>query len=229
MTVLALTAPAPLPRTLICARGLDGTAIDQTKQDQTAQRFGTAQILRRQVSKRELRHLEEISAAVGELGRLPDRDESIHALMRGNFHGWDLVPAILQLAAPAVIDELCVATLGFNTRNARELLRLFDEGRILSVAFLCSHYFQKASGAEFEILRAGLVERGQAVFATRTHAKVIAARLSDGRCIVVEMSANLRSCHNIEQYAMTESPDLFEFHRHWIREVAAWMPPTKVQ
>lgn len=163
--------------------------------------------------------MDEVAAAAREIDRLPDRDESIHAIMRGNWHGWDIVPAILQLAAPNAIESLYVATLGFNTRNAAELLRLIDDGRIRSVVFLCSHYFAKASAAEFEILRAGLEARGFPAIAYRTHAKIIAARMTDGKSYVVESSANLRSCHNIEQFAMTESPALFDFHRQWIDEV----------
>lgn len=180
-------------------------------------------IIRRTVTKRELKHLHEVEAAAAEIDRLPQRDEAIHAIMRGNFHGWDLVPAILRLAKPHTIRALYVATLGFNTANAGELLRLLDDGQIKTVTFLCSAYFQKASAREFEVLRAGLAVRGQTIVATRTHAKILAARLTDKRCIVVESSANLRSCRNIEQFCMTESPELFAFHQHWIDEaVRQW-------
>ena len=41
----------------------------------------------------------------------------------------------------------------------------------------------------------------------------------DGRCIVNESSANLRSCRNIEQFTMTHDRDLLEFHRQWMAEV----------
>ncbi len=173
-------------------------------------------ILRRSTSKRTFKHLHEIAEAIREIARLPARDEALHCIMGGNFHAWDLVPAILQLAAPSTIASLHVSTLGFNTRNAGELLRLLDEGKVGAVAFLCSHYFSKSCLAEFEMLRTGLSERGQRIAAIRTHAKVIAARLSDGRAIVVESSANLRSCNNIEQFTMTESIDLYDFHARWI-------------
>lgn len=157
--------------------------------------------------------------AARELKRLPDPDESIHAVMRGNFHGWDLVPAVLRLANPATIAAISIATLGFNKQNATELMELLDRGAIGRVDFICSVYFQKSCPAEFQILAAGLAMRGQRICAARSHAKVIAMELSDGRRIVIESSANLRSCRNIEQFCMTQDGDLCSFHRSWMNEV----------
>lgn len=186
----------------------------------TPENLVSAHIARRIVSKRTVRDFREITAAAKLIDRLPERDESVHALMRGDFNGWDLVPAVLRLAAPATIAELCVATLGFNFKNAAELLELLDRGDVGSVLFVCSCYFEKSCPKEYAALRDGLQERGQAVVAIRSHAKILAMQLTDGRCIVVETSANLRSCRNIEQLAMTESPALYDFHREWIAEVS---------
>lgn len=179
----------------------------------------SAHIVRRDVSKRTARDFREIAAAAKLIDRLPEREESVHALMRGDFNGWDLVPAVLRLAAPATIAELCVATLGFNFRNAGELLGMLDKGDVGRVLFVCSCYFEKSCPKEFAALRDGLVARQQGIVAIRSHAKILALRLTDDRCIVVETSANLRSCHNIEQLCMTESPALYAFHREWINEV----------
>lgn len=183
-----------------------------------------ARIIRTRVSKRTLKDLRSVSAAVETIDRLPDRDEAIHALMGGDFHGFSLVPAVLRLAEPEAIEELIVATLGFNAKNAAELLELMDSGKILRVVFVCSHYFQKSCPREFEALRAGLEARGMQITATRSHAKILGIRLSGGRCIVVESSANLRSCRNVEQFMMTESPDLFRFHAEWITKAAQSQP-----
>jgi hypothetical protein len=178
-----------------------------------------AHVLRRASGKRQTIHALNVSNAARELDRLPAVDESIHVVMRGNFHGWDVVPAVLRLATPATIATLIVATLGFNRQNAAELLDLIDAARIGRVAFLCSVYFQRSCPAEFGILAAGLQQRGQRITAARSHAKVIGFDLSDGRKIVVESSANLRSCRNIEQFCMTQSADLYHFHARWIGEV----------
>jgi hypothetical protein len=168
-------------------------------------------IFRRKSSRRDTMHALHIANAAKRLEKLPEENESIHAIMRGNFHGWDLVPATMQLAGCG-IEKLYVATLGFNARNTAELLKFIDAGRIGFCRFLCSCYFKDASAAEFESLRQGLSDRGMQIVAARTHAKILAMRLMDGRSIVVESSANLRSCRNIEQFCMTNSGELFKFH-----------------
>lgn len=177
--------------------------------------------LRRKITKRELRRLDEVKQAVAQIERLPDLDEAVHAILDGRFNAWDIVPAIVKLSEPGIVSDLAIATLGYSMKNARELFALIDAGKIAATTFLCSHYFAKASSKEFEFLRSGMTERGHTVRAARSHAKVIAAKLTDGRCVVVEMSSNLRSCKNYEQICMTQSPELFAWHKKWISEIAS--------
>lgn len=101
--------------------------------------------LRRRAAKRAAEHKLHVGNAAKHLESLPQEGESIHCVMRGNYHAWDLVPAVLRLAAPATIDYLGVATLGFNRSNAAELLELFDAGQIARVDFICSCYFRSTS------------------------------------------------------------------------------------
>ena len=190
------------------ARGLRPTVADIT--------IGENLSYRRTATNRELLHMLHIENAAKHLERLPDEGESIHAIMRGNFNGWDLVPAVLRLAAPATIEELLVCTLGFNKSNTVELLALLDAGRIGSVTFIASIYFEAKNKPEWDFLRTELRRRGQRCLAPRNHAKLLCMRLSDERHIVVESSANLRSCRNIEQFVMTHDRGLFEFHKAWI-------------
>lgn len=178
-----------------------------------------AHVLKRPNAKRQTLRMLNVANAARELGSLPEPNETFHVVMRGNFHGWDLVPAVLRLAAPATIKYLLVATLGFNKQNATELLELLDTGKIARVTFLCSIYFQRSCPDEFNMLDAGLRQRSHRLSATRSHAKILAMELSNGAKLVVESSANLRSCRNIEQFAMTRSDELYEFHKAWIEEV----------
>jgi len=171
-------------------------------------------------------HAIHVANAAKEIERLPEDNESIHAIMRGNFHGWDLVPAVLKLSG-SIIEKLYVATLGFNAKNTAELLKFLDDGRVGFCRFLCSCYFKDSSPAEFEQLREGLSARGMRAVAARTHAKILAMQLVDGRFIVVETSANLRSCRNIEQFCMTQSRELFEFHASWMDEIAETISQEK--
>lgn len=75
------------------------------------------------------------------------------------------------------------------------------------------------------MLKAGLDRRRQRVAAARTHAKIIGMRMADGRAFVIESSANLRSCRNIEQFVMTQSRSLFDFHEGWMNDVASATQP----
>lgn len=170
----------------------------------------------RQSLKREMLHLLNVANAAKYIERLPEPSETIHAIMRGNYHAWDLVPAVLKLAAPATIEYLGVATLGFNRSNAQELVELLDAGKVRRVDFICSCYFRSTSGDEFAFLHHQLAARRQRVVAIRSHAKVVLFELSDGRRLVIESSANLRSCSNLEQFALTHDAELLAFHKSWI-------------
>lgn len=178
----------------------------------------TEQVFRQHLTKHShTLHLGSKNAAKA-LDRLPDLGESIHILMSGNFAGWDYVSAILALAEPAVIDELYVSTLGFSERNGGQLLELLDSGKVGRVWFLCSDYMRKVDAHIYEPLKQALEGRGHKIKAARNHAKILAFALSDGSKISLDGSMNLRSCKNVEQVNITNSPDLFQFWSGYIRE-----------
>ena len=59
---------------------------------------------------------------------------------------------------------------------------------------------------------AAMTERGHRILAGDAMQNSL-IELSDDRHIVIESSANLRSCHNIEHMCIHDRP-LLEFHRH---------------
>jgi hypothetical protein len=189
--------------------------------DETQAQVQARTAIKRRAANRQLVSALQRRNAVADIGELPGLEENLHIVCRGNFPLWSIVPAVLTLAAPAVIDRLSIATLGFSKQNAAELLSLFDAGRVKSVAIVCSSYFEKQSPAEFNIMLDGLKERGQRIAALRAHAKIIAMALSDGGRFTVESSANLRSCRNIEQITLINSKALHDFHAGWIDDVIA--------
>ena len=175
--------------------------------------------LRRKSAKRLLVSGLQSKNAVKDIEELPDFEETLHVVFRGNFPLWSIVRATLALATPAVIESLSLATLGFSKSNATDLFSLIDGGQVQSVNAVCSVYFERQNPAEYKMMADGLSARGQRIVALRSHAKVIGMELSDGRRFVVESSANLRSCRNLEQLSFTQSPPLHDFHAGWIREV----------
>lgn len=164
-------------------------------------------------------HLLHVSNAAKHLDGLPTPGETYHCIMKGNFNGWDLVPATLRLSEPATIKRLDVATLGFNNANIKELCDLIDQKQIGDVSFLCSCYFRDSSKAEYGLLQEQLVKRGGRAAAVRSHAKILLMEMSNGANYVIESSANLRSCRNVEQFSMCDDRELLEFHRGWITEL----------
>jgi hypothetical protein len=128
-----------------------------------------------------------------------------------------MVPAVLDLASPARIDALYVATLGFSKNNVAEMADLLDRGIIGRLSLLCSHYFKGTSKGIYEIAADVMAKRPAARFRSlRTHCKILALRLTDGRTVTIESSANLRSCKNIEQMTVFGHPAVYEFHAGWM-------------
>jgi hypothetical protein len=149
---------------------------------------------------------------------LPKKGETIHAIMGGDFHAWDLVPAALDLIG-GPIAELYVTTLGFNHRNNQHLCDLISAGAVKTAFVLCSGYFQAADRDAYNEAETKLHALGSHIKAVRNHSKIICMAPAKGADrYVIESSANLRSCNNIEQFALTNDVRLFEFHREWIRK-----------
>jgi len=155
-------------------------------------------------------------------GLLPGADQAIHAVISGRFALADLIPAVLELAKPATIAELRITTLGFSKPNIAMLCQLLDGGSIDRLTLVCSHYFKATSGAIHEYATEELSRRPHCRFLSiRNHAKLLLMRLTDGRMLTVESSANLRSCKNIETLTVIGSPAVHQFHARWIDELVA--------
>ena len=189
-----------------------------SEKDAAVELPGDRKLVRRAAARRTL-NLVRIANAARHLETLPADGETWHLICKGNFAQWDYVPAVLQLAAPSTIRRLDIATLGFSASNLEDLLQLLDAGQVGQVTFLYSVYFRSVEKQSCQRLQHELTRRGQRVFACRTHAKLLLMELSDGRCLVNESSANLRSCRNVEQSTFTHDRQLLEFHRAWMEEI----------
>ena len=73
-----------------------------------------------------------VANAIRTLDGLPAAGESWHIVVRGNFAMFDLIGAVLQLAAPATIARLEIGTLGFSRSNIEELTACWTPGRSAS-------------------------------------------------------------------------------------------------
>lgn len=163
----------------------------------------------------------QVADAVRQIDRLPEPGEAHTHVMATDFAGWDVVPAILRLAAPVTVRELVIGTLGFSDENLSDLCRRLDSGEIASVIFCCFAYFRSVDSDIFERCYEALKARSQRAVAVRNHAKLLLLTMTDGRAYVVESTANLRSCRNTEIFTLSQDAALLAFHRGWLLDLIA--------
>lgn len=171
-------------------------------------------------AKVQLRDARRLDRAVEALDRLPGPGEYIHIVTGQEFRGFDLLPAMLRLAKAKRFDGLTLTTLGFSRDNLADLAGMIQAGQIppAKLRILASDFFRRA---DKEIWQHGADQArrlGYGFRSTRNHTKLILAAIG-GRFYAVESSANLRSCANLEQFTMTQSRQLYDFHAGWIGTV----------
>jgi len=169
--------------------------------------------------RREMMNLLRVSNAAKHLDHLPGPGCALHCIMRGNYSYADIIPAVLHLAAPARLEYLAATTLGFSRKAVIQLLDLIDSGNVRTIDFVCADFFEKSDPEICQFAREELIRRGSRFAAARSHAKIILMGLDDGTRYTSESSANIRACRSIEQFAITNDPELYRFHREWISEL----------
>lgn len=148
---------------------------------------------------------------------LPKAGESLHGVISGKYALWQIVPALIE-ATGQKISELYLCTLSYSKANAAELLDLVDSGQVKRVTLLVSYYFKAQNRELYDSLVPELLSRGHRVLSMRTHAKIFLMKMSRGTRYVVESSANMRSCKNVEQFCLTRCPRLYRFHQTWLED-----------
>ncbi|MGD0091537.1 MAG: hypothetical protein ABSE73_16585 [Planctomycetota bacterium] len=152
------------------------------------------------------------------LGGLPAPGETWHCVIPpAKYDFFSLIDAMLVLAGPATITDLYLASLGFNAKNAGRLLELLDCGAVQRCRLLVSVYWQcqDSEADTIAVLRARLTWFTAAL----AHLKIIAAAFTDGRFIVAEGSANLRSCSSYEQFTVTNDRALYAFYTGILEQI----------
>lgn len=191
--------------------------IDESKLANVKLRLADGRCITTREAKKLTARLTRTRNAVSQIKALPKRDESLHCILNGTFALWDFVPAVLELTGEPIRD-LIVATLGFSKNNVAALAELIDAGQVKHVSVLCSHYFSAADSDIYAQMVELCQKHGFPIAAMRSHAKLLLMAVGRRR-LVVESSANLRSCHNVEQATLFDNPKLYEFHGKWIQEL----------
>lgn len=168
----------------------------------------------------------KVEKAIETIGTLPQPGETIHVIVGNTFAGFDLLPAFLKLAPSNRFDALYLTTLGFSRDNLSALEAMLKARQVkpATLKILCGDFFRRADSGLWDI-GALLAKEHRFTFRSfRNHTKLILARLA-GRSLVVESSANLRSCHNVEMFTFADNADLFDFHAAWIEEILSVAKP----
>ena len=172
--------------------------------------------MRKKVSaKRRMMLAQRQGNAAEQIAELPGHDEEIVMIMTGDYHGWDIVGAVISLAGVGV-RHLRVATLGFNQAQTLHLAEMLDDKTVGQFSMVVSEMFRDKNKSEFASLRQELEDRGQALACGRNHAKVMCFDLEDGRTIVTHGSLNLRRCNSYEQISISGDRKLHDFFAEFI-------------
>lgn len=198
------------------------------RRDRAGPQFGAPANLFRKVKAVEkvnragIRNLIRPENAAAIVPHLPaDESERTHALLRGDFVFFDLIPAII--AEWGRVGHLRIATLGMSAANAAGLARLLASGHVERLTLVVSHYFQQVDRTTvYAEVCAALAPHGVAPVVCRNHAKVILLPFRDRPDrLAIEGSANLRSSDNVEQICVFNSAATHDFHAGWIESLAS--------
>ncbi len=160
-----------------------------------------------------------IAEAKETLAGLPGPGESLHAVMTARLDMTDVLNAPLETIGRC--DRALIATLGYNRRNFKALLRWLDTGMVGSLTLLASIFFRSHNGALWAETIEELRRRGQRAACCPSHCKVMALAFADGTRFAVEGSANLCSNGSArEQFAIINDVALHDFHAQWIDALA---------
>lgn len=154
--------------------------------------------------------LREASAV---LAVLPKPGEALHAIMTGRYDVTDIVEALIGRLGP--ISDMRAATLSFNKRNVSQVETWLKTGQVVNLEILCSKFFQDHNPDIFAAMHEVV---GQRLAASRNHCKVITMQFADGKTLIMEGSANLRTNSNREQFVLVNDAKLYSWHSEWISE-----------
>lgn len=160
----------------------------------------------------------------------PEPGTSLHIISAAKWDFWTWIPCFLRWIGGT--EDLYCSTWTASRPNVDELFELMNAGHVCRAHFLTGTYFKRREATVAANLIAGLQSRpGSRFVAFQNHAKVALLQNGDD-WLSIEGSANLTSNPRLEQYVVTNSRDLYEFHRAWMNEAfdkgdKALAEPTK--
>jgi hypothetical protein len=146
--------------------------------------------------------------------------ESLHALMTARLDMTDILNALLEKLGRC--ETARIATLGYNRRNFRAMLKWLDAGKIGSLALVASIFFRSHNGDLWQETLDEFRQRGHRAACCPSHCKVMALAFADGTRFAVDGSANLCSNGSArEQFTIVNDTSLHDWHARWIDDLVS--------
>ena len=181
-----------------------------------------ARIARRQriEAKQKYFYLNRLENLQGTLLELPERGGGNFRVLGCNkFDAWTWVPVTIDLMGGRC-DELYINTWIINHYHVKELVELIKNGSVGQTNVMTGLLFKKREPSAYALLVEELAKRKGRYLAVLSHAKVtLIGNHQTGDYIVVETSANMSKNNKVEQAAMTNDRELYDFYREWFESV----------
>ena len=193
---------------------IEKTRMPQAKIIKSKLDIRTKRIHLRAKKKNEIRleHLKEL------LNELPKTNESFHVVSSGNFDFWMYIPHLIGIMGSA--DDLFVSTWTMSREVVHQIFEIFDTGKVKTISVMTGVYFKRRETAVYTTLVNGLLERKQRYVAFRNHTKLLLlSNKAKNIYLTIEGSANLTANPRAEQFILTHSKELYEFHCEWMNDM----------
>ncbi len=164
--------------------------------------------------RKKLIHPKNAQAVIDAMPR--EEGDRLHAVVGGDFIFGDM---ICMIAHEQPVARLLISTLSMSMRNIETLIACMDANEVEKLELLLSHYFVNSNEKERVKIKEAQARLGNdrmQLGAARSHTKVTLFKFTDGRNLIIESSANLRSSDNVEQISAFCDAELFDWHAEWI-------------
>lgn len=150
-----------------------------------------------------------------------EKNANYYAIVSGNFIFGDLLEALI-LNKKLSVKNLFISTLSMSENNIDSLVNIMQSGQVEKLHLLVSSYFfaherhnlipyihEELDNKEWSFL----------FCVAGSHTKLCLIELTNGLKITIHGSANMRSSGNIEQIAITENEELYEFNKIFLEKI----------
>lgn len=149
------------------------------------------------------------------LTELPDPGWSVHVLGCNKFDAWTWIPHSIELMGGRA-DELLINTWIISSQHAKELVYLIRSGNVGRTTVMTGLLFKGKDPAAYALLVEELAKHDGRYLAVLSHAKItLLANKNNNQYITIESSANLSTNEKVEQTAVHNDRNLYDWYKGW--------------